>query len=63
MAALFPLGIDDGGFTVASKLVFITIITFSVHIGLSSVFGLEEVRPFFFRVRKLIKLVLKPIKL
>jgi hypothetical protein len=63
MAGLFPLGIDDGGLTVITKLVFITLVTFGVHIGLSSLFGLEEVQPFFYRAKKLVKLVLKPIRL
>lgn len=63
MVGLYPLGINDDGFTVTAKLAFITIVTFGVHVGLSSVFGLEEVQPFFRRVKKVAKLVLKPIRL
>jgi putative peptidoglycan lipid II flippase len=59
-AALYPLGLMDDGLTVISKLGLLALITFGVHIGLSSLFGLEEVRPVFSRVKKLI---LKPIKL
>lgn len=60
MISLYPLGINDRGFlTLGSKLVFITSVTFVVHIGVSSLFGLEEVRPLFARVRKL---VFKPVK-
>lgn len=61
--ALLPLGTNDGGLTVAMKLLAITVVTFAVHIGLSSVFGLEEVTPVFFRVKKIFKRILKPIKL
>lgn len=60
VVALFPLGSSDDGFVVGTKLGFITLVTVVVHVGLSAVFGLEEVRPVFARVRKFI---LKPIKL
>jgi hypothetical protein len=60
VVALYPLGSSDGGLTVAAKLMFITVVTFGVHVGLSALFGLEEVRPVFHRVKKLI---LKPIKM
>lgn len=63
MVALFPLEVDDRGLAAAMKLVLITLVTFAVHIGLSSLFSLEEVRPFFERIRKLAKLALKPIRL
>lgn len=62
MVSLYPLGIDDGGLTVATKLFFITLVTFTVHIGLSSLFGLEEVQPFFRRAKHVFKLILRPIK-
>jgi hypothetical protein len=42
-----------------SKLIVIAAVTFGVHIAVSALFGLEEVRPIFNRLRKL---VLKPIK-
>lgn len=58
-AALQPLGIDDDGLTVFVKLVTLTLFTFGAHIGLSALFGLEEVRPVFAKVKKII---LKPIK-
>lgn len=60
VVALLPLTANDGGFTVGAKLVFITFVTFTVHISLSALFGLEEVKPIFYRLRKLI---LKPVKL
>lgn len=60
LISFYPLGFNDRGIlTLGSKLFFISAATFAVHIGVSSLFGLEEVRPFFDRVRKLI---LKPIK-
>lgn len=59
MISLYPLGINDRGFlTLGSKLLFIASVTFGVHIAISALFGLEEVRPLFVRLRKL---VLKPI--
>jgi putative peptidoglycan lipid II flippase len=61
MISLYPLGINDRGiFTLGSKLVFIAGVTFAVHVGVSALFGLEEVRPLFKRLRRWI---LKPIKL
>lgn len=58
--SFFPLGITDRGIvTLGSKLFFIAAVTFGVHIGVSSLFGLEEVQPLFNRLRRLI---LKPIK-
>jgi len=60
VVAMFPLGSGDDGFVVGTKLVFITLVTAVVHIGLSALFGLEEVKPVFERLRKII---LKPIRL
>ncbi|HEX8182795.1 MAG TPA: murein biosynthesis integral membrane protein MurJ [Candidatus Saccharimonadales bacterium] len=52
---LYPLGIDDRGFlTLGTKLAFLTLVTFAVHIGISAVFDLEEVRPIFKRVRQFV---------
>ncbi len=61
MISLFPLGINDRGiFTLGSKLFFITAVTFLVHVGVSALFDLEEVRPVIDRFRKVI---LSPVKL
>lgn len=61
MISFYPLGVADRGIlTLGSKLFFISAVTFGVHIAVSSLFGLEEVRPLFSRVRKLI---VKPIKI
>lgn len=61
MISLYPLGIHDKGiFELGSKLLLIAGVTFSVHIAVSALFGLDEVKPLFKRLRKI---VLKPIKL
>lgn len=61
MISLYPLGIQDKGiFELGSKLLLIASVTFAVHIGISALFDLEEVRPIFQRLRKV---VLKPIKI
>lgn len=57
---MFPLGKFDTGFwLLGSKLGIITAAVFATHVALSALFGLEEVRPLFYRIRKLI---LKPIR-
>jgi hypothetical protein len=61
MISIYPLEIGDHGIlTLGSKLFFITAVTFGVHIAISALFGLEEVRPLFMKLRKI---ALKPIKL
>jgi len=61
MISLYPLGFNDRGIlTLGSKLALIAGVTFGVHVGVSALFGLEEVRPVFARLKKII---LKPIKL
>ncbi len=61
MISLYPLGLNDRGFfTLGSKLVFVSLVTFGVHIAISSLFGLEEVKPLFYRLKRL---MLKPVKI
>ncbi|MBX4197226.1 virulence factor MviN [Candidatus Saccharibacteria bacterium] len=61
MVTLIPLAAADRGFIkLSAKLLAIIIPTLVVHIGLSSLFGLEEVRPV---INKLKALVLKPVRL
>ncbi len=61
MATIFPLLATDKGFIVlGSKLLFIAIPTFAVHIYISSLFGLEEVQPV---IAKIKQIVLKPIRI
>jgi putative peptidoglycan lipid II flippase len=60
MISLYPLGANDRGiFTLGSKLFLIAAVTFGVHVAVSALFGLEEVRPIFRRVRALL---LKPVR-
>ena len=64
VAAIYPLGTLDSGTTVALKFAFITVVTALVHIGVSALFGLDEVRPIFARSKQLIrKYIFKPINL
>jgi len=61
MISLYPLGINDTGFvTLGGKLMLIAGVIFGVHVGMSSLFGLDEVRPFLFRLKRII---MKPIRL
>jgi putative peptidoglycan lipid II flippase len=61
MISFYPLGINDRGFvTLGSKLAFISMVVFGVHVALSALFGLEEVRPLFARIKRL---ALRPIRL
>jgi putative peptidoglycan lipid II flippase len=60
MLSILPLQRNDVGFiTLGTKLSAITFVTFVVYIGMSALFGMEEVRPIF---RKLRKLMLAPVK-
>lgn len=61
MVTLVPLLQTDRGFsTLGTKLLLIVIPTLVVHIGISSLFGLEEARPV---IKKLKALALKPIRI
>lgn len=56
----FPLGANDVGIvTLGSKLAAIALATLGVHIAISGLFGLEEARPVFTWLKRLI---LRPIK-
>ena len=53
VVSFYPLGANDRGIlTLGSKLFLIAAVTFGVHIAISALFGLEEVRPLFRRARK-----------
>jgi len=61
MVSLVPLSGTEKGFTVlGTKLLFIAVPTIVVHIAVSYMFGLEEAEPV---VRKLRKLVFKPVRI
>jgi putative peptidoglycan lipid II flippase len=56
----FQLGIEDRGIiTLGSKLAVIVLTTFAVHISISGLFGLDEARPIFMWLKRLI---LRPIR-
>lgn len=60
MISLMPLGLFDRGFvTLGSKLIIITGVTMLVHVGISALFDLDEVKPVLAFIRRV---VLKPIK-
>jgi putative peptidoglycan lipid II flippase len=55
MISLFPLGkFDQGIVTLGSKLGLIAAVVFAVHVAMSGLFGLDEARPIFTRLRRLI---------
>ncbi|HSW37768.1 MAG TPA: lipid II flippase MurJ [Candidatus Saccharimonadales bacterium] len=60
MISLYPLGAKDVGFiTLGGKFFLIAAVIFGVHLSISALFELEEVRPVISRLRKI---VLKPVK-
>lgn len=63
MISLLPLNIDDVGLiTLGAKLGIITVVTFAVHISLSSVFGLEEAEPIIKKLKSLQQTIMRPYK-
>lgn len=60
MISLYPFNLSDQGIiTLGSKVLVISGVTFGVHIIVSALFGLEEAKPIF---RTIKKVVLKPLK-
>lgn len=56
MISLLPLNVNDRGFvTLGVKLATITTVTLIVHVGISALFGLEEVRPILAKGRALVQ--------
>ncbi len=61
MVKLYPLGVDDRGIvTLGGKLLLISVVVMAVHVIVSSIFGMEEVRPVIYRMRRI---ALKPLKI
>jgi putative peptidoglycan lipid II flippase len=55
MIQLYPLSLDDRGFvTIGAKVVAVAAMVFSVHLVLSSLFGLREASAVFARIKKII---------
>ncbi len=61
MVSLLPLELKDHGFIVlGTKFTLIAVVTFTIHITISTLFGLDEPKPVLSRLKRLI---LKPIKI
>lgn len=61
MIGIFPLRTADTGLiTLGAKLASISLVTIMMHLGISSLFGLEEAAPV---ISKIKRLVMKPIKI
>ena len=52
--SFFPLGVSDLGLTLAYKLTIISVAVMVVHVALSGLFDLEEARPIFSMLKRLI---------
>ncbi len=55
----FPLGVADKGITLGVKLGIVALATFTIHIAISGLFGLEEVKPIFTAIKRIVS---RPIK-
>ena len=63
MIKLFPLNSTDTGFmTLGFKLGIISLATFVVHLGLSSLFELEEAVPIVRKLKKMLSFVFRPVR-
>lgn len=51
---IYPLGSHDRGLAILTKLTLITGVVLSVHIGISALFGLDEVRPVFKKAKAIL---------
>ena len=64
MVSILPLKLTDVGFiSLGVKLGIIALVTFTVHLTLSKLFGLEEAEPIFRKLRYIRSLIFKPIKI
>lgn len=61
MVSILPLEIADHGFIIlGTKFALIAAVTLTIHVAISSLFGLDEVKPILSRLKRII---LKPIKI
>ncbi|HSX36410.1 MAG TPA: murein biosynthesis integral membrane protein MurJ [Patescibacteria group bacterium] len=59
--SLFPLGAADRGFvTLGTKLLAVALVTFTVHVSISGLFGLDEARPVFTWIKH--RLAFRPVR-
>ncbi len=64
MVQIFPLRLTDKGLlTLGFKFGLITFVTMSVHLGLSSLFALEEAVPVIAKLRRAGKIILRPVRI
>lgn len=64
MLQIFPLHAGDTGFlTLGFKLSLIATVTGTVHIGLSSLFNLEEAAPVIAKMRQFSRFILRPVRI
>jgi putative peptidoglycan lipid II flippase len=62
MVSILPLRINDVGFfTLGIKLGIISLVTFTVHLTLSSLFGLEEAEPVVRKIKAIKRAILRPV--
>lgn len=54
MISIYPLGIADRGFAVTTKLSLISLVIILTHLGVSALFGLDEVKPVFKKAKAII---------
>ena len=60
MISFYPLGLHDRGIiTLGGKLLLISSVIAATHVGISALFGLEEVRPIFHYLKRII---IKPVQ-
>jgi putative peptidoglycan lipid II flippase len=61
MVHIFPLEVTDRGFiTLGTKIFLIIVPTIAVHVAVSSLFGLDEVRPVMAKMRQI---MLRPVRI
>jgi putative peptidoglycan lipid II flippase len=64
MVQIYPLGINDRGIiTLGGKLFAIVLAVFAVYLTLSSLFGLREATAVFDRIKKVGRLITKPVRI
>ncbi len=59
--SFLPLTLGDRGITLGFKLASIAAVTFTVHVLMSGLFGLEEVRPVFVWIKKIVSRPLRGV--
>ena len=64
MLQILPLSARDRGvITLGTKFGIITLVTMTVHVGMSSLFGLEEAVPVVAKLKRLVRILQKPVRI